>query len=293
MRSYLHRVDHLVHEPLRRDVGELQARQVRQHVVPDRVHQMRLAEAHAAVDEQRVVGARRRFGHRAAGRVRELVRRSDDERVEGVAGGKGPRRAGDDVLRRSGSSRRSDSQPATLVRAASAFLGHERHDAALSIDFGQRFVEHDRVVLVQPVAEERVRDPDAQQMAVVGDERRRLEPGREDVLVDFGFDAGKDLVPDAAGHVRACACHCETPAGRPSETLSPLGHPVVTGCLRDRQPLEPRKQAFPAAFAPWKPASLRDREAGAGRKPWLFHIFFHSCGKLRGETLRVPQGRRL
>src|SRR5215813_10051544 len=26
--------------------------------------------------------------------------------------------------------------------------------------------------------------------------------------------------------------------------------------------------------------------------PGLFHIFFHSCGKLRGETLRTPFGRR-
>src|SRR6185436_12348358 len=26
---------------------------------------------------------------------------------------------------------------------------------------------------------------------------------------------------------------------------------------------------------------------GKKRKPWLFHIFFHSCGKLRGETLRL------
>ena len=62
--------------------------------MPDRVHQMRLAETHAAVDEQRVVGARRRFGDRAAGRVRELVRRADDERVEGVAGAEAAEAAG-------------------------------------------------------------------------------------------------------------------------------------------------------------------------------------------------------
>ena len=57
-----------------------------QHVVPDRVHQMRLAETHAAVDEERVVRARRGLGNGAAGRMRELIRRSDDERVERVAG---------------------------------------------------------------------------------------------------------------------------------------------------------------------------------------------------------------
>ena len=78
------RVDHLVHEPLGRDVGQLQMTVVLQHVVADRVHQMRLAETHAAVDEQRVVGARRRFRDGAARRVRELIRRADDEGVEGV-----------------------------------------------------------------------------------------------------------------------------------------------------------------------------------------------------------------
>ena len=55
-------IDHLVHEPLGRDVGELQRLEVIEHVMPDRVHQVRLPESHAAVDEQRVVGARRRLG---------------------------------------------------------------------------------------------------------------------------------------------------------------------------------------------------------------------------------------
>ena len=63
----------------------LSAAIVLQHVVPDRVHQVRLAEPDAAVDEQRVVRARRRFGDGAARGVRELVRRSDDEGVERVA----------------------------------------------------------------------------------------------------------------------------------------------------------------------------------------------------------------
>ena len=45
---------------------------------------MRLAEAGAAVDEERVVGLRRRFGDGERGRVGEAVRRADDERVEGV-----------------------------------------------------------------------------------------------------------------------------------------------------------------------------------------------------------------
>ena len=46
---------------------------------------MRLAQAHAAIEEKRVVGFRGLLGDGERGGVRELVRRADDERVEGVA----------------------------------------------------------------------------------------------------------------------------------------------------------------------------------------------------------------
>ena len=46
--------------------------------------QVRLAEAHAAVDEERVVVVARLVGDRLRRRVRELVARADDEVVEGV-----------------------------------------------------------------------------------------------------------------------------------------------------------------------------------------------------------------
>ena len=52
-----YRVDHLVHEPLGRDVGQLERLEVIEHVVPDRMHEVRLAQTHAAVNEQRVVRA--------------------------------------------------------------------------------------------------------------------------------------------------------------------------------------------------------------------------------------------
>ena len=80
-----HRVDHLVHEPLGRDVGQLHVAIVLQHVLPDRVHQMGFAEPHATVDEQRVVRARRRLGDGPRRSVRKLIRRANDEAIEGVA----------------------------------------------------------------------------------------------------------------------------------------------------------------------------------------------------------------
>ncbi len=158
------------------------------------------------------------------------------------------------------------------------------------MDFRERLVEDDRVVLVQPVAEKRVRYPDAQQMAIVGDKRRRLEPGRINMLIDFGFDAGKDLVPDAAGDVRACACHWEPLLDgrltdfRPSDTLSL--RPVYPTDTRSNREIRPFLRLSPLGNPRHYAIGLR----GAGRKPWLFHIFFHSCGKLRGETQRCRRG---
>ena len=53
-------------------------------VLPDRLQQMRLAEAGAAVDEERVVGLRRRLRDGERRGVGEAVRRADHEQVERV-----------------------------------------------------------------------------------------------------------------------------------------------------------------------------------------------------------------
>jgi hypothetical protein len=50
----------------------------------DRLEQVGLAQADAAVDEQRVVGFGRGLGHRERGGMRETVAAPDDERVKRV-----------------------------------------------------------------------------------------------------------------------------------------------------------------------------------------------------------------
>ena len=175
-------------------------------VVPDRVHQVRLAESHAAVDEQRVVGPRRRLGDGAAGGVRELVRGSDDEGVEGVAGSQaaGGRIAGlrfrgfGDRRKGRGRQVRDDRIDDRFRRIARDVFRDERDCRALAIDLAERLVQDRGIVLRQPVTEERVRHPHPQQRPLVCDERRRLEPGVEDVTVDLRLDAREDLVPDTA-----------------------------------------------------------------------------------------------
>ena len=176
--------------------------------MPDRVHQVRLAQSHPAVDEQRVVGARRRLGDGAARRVGELVRRSDDEGVEGIAGSRGCRRAhrrlrfrgsviagestggasgdwiDDRVRRRSGRSVTN----VTAVPLRSIFRAPHPappHSASSA--------SHGTVRSA----------PAPAALPIVRHERRGLEPGVEDVTVDLRLDAGENLVPDAAaGHDR-------------------------------------------------------------------------------------------
>ena len=182
-----------------------------EHVAADRVHQVRLAQAHAAVDEQRVVGPRRRFRDRAAGRVRELVRRPDDERVEGVAGVEARRLpvigAGSDVDRRPGSTlvqirrRRRPVRRRRLRRASSPSVTNDR-PASGAAELGQRLVDDRGVVLGQPVPEQRVRAPGRwMRRALVGHEGGRLEPGVVAVPVDLGLDPAEDLVPDVCHRI--------------------------------------------------------------------------------------------
>ena len=68
-----------------RDIENALFRIVGEDLVADRVHEMRLAEPHAAVDEERVVrGEPRRVCNGLCHGVGELVRATRDERLEGI-----------------------------------------------------------------------------------------------------------------------------------------------------------------------------------------------------------------
>ena len=71
--------DELVGELLRRRVDDALAREAGDDLVADGVHQVGLAEADAAVQEERVVGVARALGDRQAGRMGQPVGRADDE----------------------------------------------------------------------------------------------------------------------------------------------------------------------------------------------------------------------
>jgi hypothetical protein len=69
------RVDEVVHEGLARHVAHRELALVLADVLRDRLQEVRLAEPGAAVDEERVVGLRRRFRDGERRGVREAVRR--------------------------------------------------------------------------------------------------------------------------------------------------------------------------------------------------------------------------
>ena len=99
-------VDEIVQEALGREVQHARVGVAAQDLLRDRVHQVRLSEADAAVQEERVVGARGRFGDGARRGVRELVGGADDEGVEREARVPGHGRAARREARRSPSRRR-------------------------------------------------------------------------------------------------------------------------------------------------------------------------------------------
>src|SRR6185312_651034 len=78
------RVDHLVGELLTGDVADGRLGLAPLDLVSDGLHEMGLAHAHAAVEEERVVGLRWTFRYRLAGGVRKLVAAADYECVKGI-----------------------------------------------------------------------------------------------------------------------------------------------------------------------------------------------------------------
>src|SRR5919198_2024186 len=83
--TMLDRVDELVDEQLTRDVDHLHVFSFRPDELADGLHQMRLAQTDAAINEERVVGPRWRLRDCEAGCMRDFVIRADNERFEGVS----------------------------------------------------------------------------------------------------------------------------------------------------------------------------------------------------------------
>ena len=78
------RFDHIVREHFAGHVHDARGGICFLHGVTDRMHQMRLAQAHAAVQEQRIIRHARRLDDRKRRRVRKVVGLADHKRIERV-----------------------------------------------------------------------------------------------------------------------------------------------------------------------------------------------------------------
>ena len=78
------RVDHVVGELLAGYVADRRLWHAPLDLVSDGLHQVGLAHADAAIEEQRVISFRRTFGDCLAGSVGKLVSAADHEGIEGV-----------------------------------------------------------------------------------------------------------------------------------------------------------------------------------------------------------------
>jgi len=168
---------------------------VAQHVLPDRVHQVRFSQPHTAVDEKGVIGPRRRLGDCTAGGMRKLIRRADDEGVEGVPGIQAGR-AGQRHGRRPGFQRGRFVGAEGNDRHVRLRVGDEMHQELGPLQLAHRFGNDPGVVLGQPVLEQGVGYSDRNRRPVISYKGCRPEPGVKAVPVHLRLDTGEDFVPE-------------------------------------------------------------------------------------------------
>ena len=199
--------DELVGELLAGRVGHLLAREPRDHLVPDGVHQVGLAESHAAVQEERVVCVTRALGHREARRVRQAVGRADDEVPERVAWVK----VGGAALAADPGRAPRDRLGGDRLRGVGRLRGHLEIDLdAVAHDACEGLADQRAVPRLEPVLREPVGNGDAKPVFVDGHEGGVAEPG----LVIGGGQRNLELPEGGAPHLLRVHSVRSTPSKR-------------------------------------------------------------------------------
>ena len=207
--ALLDRGDEFVRELLGGGVDDALARELGDDLVADRVHQVGLAEAHAAVQEERVVGVAGALGDGQAGRVGQAVGRAHDEVGEGVArvdvgGAALAADAGglDPDLARPGVGRRRHrwvGVEGSVDRSRGWGAGDDEFDLdAVADDPGEGLADQRAIARLQPVLGEAVgdRDPEALLIDVdqLGIPQPRLVVGRRERHLELAESRSPDLL---------------------------------------------------------------------------------------------------
>ena len=185
--ALLDRRDELVGELLAGRVHDALARELADDRVADRVHQVGLAQADAAIQEQRVVGVTGTLGDRERRRVGQAVGRADDEVREGVAGIEVGRAGGRALGSPDPGRLHADGAAGGFGSVAGggaggrpvrlALRGHHELDLdAVADHAGQRLGDQGPVAGLEPVLGEAVGDGDPEPLIVNVDEARIAQP---------------------------------------------------------------------------------------------------------------------
>ncbi len=181
--------DELVGELLRRRIDHALARELGGDLVADGMHQVGLAKAHSAVQEERVVGVSGTLGDGQAGRMGQAVGGPDDEvreRVPGVDVGR-PALAADTPRLESDVGRAAHARPGVavvrpVVNGLGGGLGRsgpddEFHLDAVPDDAREGLADQRPIAGLKPVLREAVRDSDLEPLIVDIDELGIADPG--------------------------------------------------------------------------------------------------------------------
>ena len=215
------------------------------HLVADGVHQVGLAHAHAAVEEERIVGLGGALGDGQRGGAGKLVAVADDEGVEGVA--RVELRRGGPVearllracapcarRRRGGRVRRHRAEAAVLAlrRNRGVLLGgHEAHVVELQRLQVDGFLNQ-VAVLVADVLELRRGHAHIERAAGGVAVARGLEPGLEGLANHLLLQGRENLEPGIESRSRrSCKCHRANPCLRRLCTAGPVYPPVLAIAL--------------------------------------------------------------
>ncbi len=184
-------VDHLVHELLGAHEENPRARARGSDHVPDGVHEVCLAQSHAAVQEEGVVALARIRRDRLSDRVGELVSVPDDEGLEGVVraqiafvpGGQGTARA--------------------LLEHRRLLRPHvKRQRDRIPRHALERGLDEPAVVMVQPVDVELARHLQHHRLTVVFHRPQRAEPRLERLTRNVRLDLLESALPHVTSHRR-------------------------------------------------------------------------------------------
>ena len=191
----------LVGEHLAGDVDRLVA--ILAAAVGDGVHQMRLAQADAAVDEERIVAAPRPVAHGHRGGMGQQVVGADDEGVEGVGGHQRQPLVGAVAVERRGGQPGIGRQRCLQQRRRRRLLRLAQRvglDAVLDLDLAlkdvaQRVLDHPVQPQIEPILDKTVGNGDQKGAVLVGHEAGGVQIHLIDVWCHLKLTLAKSCLP--------------------------------------------------------------------------------------------------